>query len=97
MKVSDRLHAAAVLTCREKAAFTHRVRGWIGPVASVGASKRRQISVPYGESNHDLSDTDLVALSLCIPRCPDSGFPRHANMFDLYDTSRVDCACVCRT
>jgi len=84
MKVSDRLHAAAVLTCRERAAVTHRVRGWFGPVVSLGSSKRRQISIPYGESNHDLSDTHLVALSLCILRRRDSGFPRHANvMFDL--------------
>jgi len=68
----------------------------LGPVVSQVASKRREISVPYGESNHDLSDTRLVALSLFILRRPDSDFPRHANVTsDLYDNSRVDCACVC--
>jgi len=98
MKVSDRLHAAAVLTYRERAVVTHRVRGCVDPVVSLDASKRRQISFPYGESNHDLSDAHLVDLLLCILRRLDSGFPRHGNvMFDLYDTSRVDSACVCRT
>jgi hypothetical protein len=97
MKVSDRLHAAADLTCRERAAIIHLVRGWVGSVVSLDAWKRRQISVAYGASNHDLSDTHLVALSFCILRCPDSGFLRHANvMLDLYDTFRDYSACVCR-
>ena len=68
-----------------KGVVTHRVRGWVGPVVSLFASKRRQICSQRGIEPRFVGYTPGCLVTLYM-RCPESGFPRRASvMFHLYD------------
>jgi hypothetical protein len=55
MMVNGQLHASSCFTPKERAISIHWIKGWLDPIANLGAVKNTKMFCSYLESNCDFS------------------------------------------